>query len=44
MCDCSTKPKPRWDVHFGILKTTERTLLLLILPLDSNWLAIDSAV
>ena len=25
-----TKPIPRWDVHFGILKRTERTPRLLI--------------
>ena len=24
------KPIPRWDVHFGILKTTERTARILI--------------
>ena len=31
-----TKPIPRWDVHFRILKTTERTQRLPISPLDPN--------
>ena len=26
----ASKPIPRWDVHFGILKTTERTARILI--------------
>ena len=26
----TSKPIPRWDVHFGILKTTERTPRLFI--------------
>ena len=32
---CS-KPIPRWDVHFGILKTTERILLVLTSPFGPN--------
>ena len=39
-----TKPIPRWDMHFGILKTTERTPRLLTSPLGPNWVATDSAV
>ena len=41
---CNTKPKPRWDVHFGVLKTTDRTPQLLISPLGPNWVATDSVV
>ena len=32
-----TKPIPRWNVHFGILKMTERAPRLLISPLAPNW-------
>ena len=32
----ATKPIPRGDVHFRILKTTERTQRLPISPLDPN--------
>ena len=39
-----TKPIPRWDVHFGVLKTTKRTPQFLISPLGPNWVATDSAV
>ena len=39
-----TKPIPRWDVHFRILKTTERTLRLVISPLVTNRGGTDSAV
>ncbi len=38
------KPIPRWDVHFGVLKTTERTPQLLISSLGPNRVATDSAV
>ena len=38
------KPIPRWDVHFRILKTTERTLRLVISPLVTNRGGTDSAV
>ena len=31
------EPTPRWDVHFGILKMTERAPRLLISPLGSHW-------
>ena len=34
-----TKPIPRWDVHFGILKTAERTPRLVISPLVANRVA-----
>ena len=37
------KPIPRWDVHFGILKTTEWTPQLLVSPLSPTWVATDSA-
>ncbi len=40
----NTKPIPRWDVHFRILKTTERTLRLVISPLVTNRGGTDSAV
>ena len=39
-----TKPIPRWDAHFGILKTTHRTPRLLISPLGPNWGASDRVV
>ena len=38
------KPIPRWDVHSGILKTTERTPRLVISPLVANRVGIDSAI
>ena len=38
------KPIPRWDVHFRILKTTERTQRLVISPLVTNRVGTDSAV
>ena len=38
------KPIPRWDVHFDILKTTEETQRLVILPLVANRVGTDSAV
>ena len=38
------KPIPRWDVHFGVLKTTERTLRLVISPLAANRVGTNSAV
>ena len=38
------KPIPRWDVHFGVWNTTERTPHLLISPLGPNWVATDSGV
>ena len=41
---CSTKPIPRWDVHFGVSKTTERTLRLVISPLAANRVGTNSAV
>ena len=28
-----------WDAHLGVLKTTEKTPLLLISPLGTNWVA-----
>ena len=40
----SPKPIPRWDVHFGILKTTERTPRLVISPLVANRVGTDSAI
>ena len=40
----STKPIPRWDVHFGVLKTTGRTPRILISPFGPNRAATDSAV
>ena len=40
----NTRPIPRWDVHFRILKTTERTLRLVISPLVTNRGGTDSAV
>ena len=39
-----TKPIPRWDVHFGVLKMTERTPQPLVSPLGPNWVGTDSAV
>ena len=39
-----TKPIPRWDVHFGVLKKTERTPQFPTSPLGPNWVATDSAV
>ena len=33
----TTKPIPRWDVHFGTLKTAEGTPRLLILLLGTDW-------
>ena len=38
------KPIPRWDVHFGILQTTNRTPRRLISPLGANWVATDRTV
>ena len=38
------KPKPKWDVHFEVLKTTERTPRLVISPLIANRGGTDSAV
>ena len=38
-----TKPIPRCDVHFRILKTTERTPRRLISPLVANQVGTDSA-
>ena len=38
------KPIPRWDVHFGVLKMTERTPQPLVSPLGPNWVGTDSAV
>ena len=38
------KPISWWDVHFGGLKTTERTPRHLISPLGLNWVATDSVV
>ena len=40
----NTKPIPRWDVHFGVLKMTERTPQPLVSPLGPNWVGTDSAV
>ena len=37
------KPIPRWDVHFGVLKMTERTPQPLVSPLGPNWVGTDSA-
>ena len=39
-----TKPIPRWDMHFWVLKTTERTPQDLISPFSSNWVPTDSVV
>ena len=39
-----TKPIPRSDMHFGILKTTEETQQLVISPLVANRVGTDSAV
>ena len=39
-----TKPIPRWDVHFGILKTTEETQRLVISPLVATRVGTDSVV
>ena len=39
-----TKPIPRWDVHFGVLKTTARTPRNLTSTLDPSWVATGSAV
>ncbi len=38
------KLKPRWDVHFEVLKTTERTPRLVISPLIANRGGTDSAI
>ena len=38
------KPIPWWDVHFGILKTTEETQRLVISPLVTNRVGTDSAI
>ena len=38
------KPIPRWDVHFEVLKTTERTPRLVISPLIANRGGTDSAI
>ena len=38
------KPIPRWDVHFGILKTTEETQRLVISPLVATRVGTDSVV
>ena len=40
----NTKPIPRWDVHFGVLKMTERTPQPLVSPLGPNWVGTDSVV
>ena len=40
----SPKPIPRWDVHFGILKTTEETQRLVISPLVATRVGTDSVV
>ena len=37
------KPIPRWDVHFGVLDTTEGRPQFLISPLVPTWVAADSA-
>ena len=38
------KPIPRWDVHFGILKTTEETQRLVRSPLVATRVGTDSVV
>ena len=38
------KPIPRSDVHFGVLKTTERTPQILTSPLDTYRVATDTGV
>ncbi len=40
----SPKPIPRWDVHFGIWKTTEETQRLVISPLVATRVGTDSVV
>ena len=44
--EMSTEPKPipRWDVHFGILKTNDKSQRLVISPLVANRAGTGSAV